>query len=391
MTLAVAKKLQLNKLINKVSTKPMQTQSVNKLIIIALLLLISLLFIGIIKNFLITLLLAAVFAALSYPLYEFLLKITKGRPSLSAAISLILLLVMVFIPLIIVSSLIIDEALYISSRAKPWIQNFIESNNSWTELVETIPYLESLQVYKNEIVEKLGATISSISSVLFQNISSITVSTLTMVLMFLIFLYSFFFFLRDGEEIMNKALYYFPLSDREERRILDQFTSVTRATLKGTVIVGIIQGSLAGFGFWVVGIEGALFWTAIMIILSIVPLIGSVLIWLPAAIILALLNQYWEAIFLIVYSSTVVSLIDNILRPKLVGRDTKMHELLIFLSTLGGIGVFGIFGFIIGPIIAALFITMLEIYGKTFNDFLPEVHPHKKPPAELSEYDEKSD
>lgn len=369
----------------------MQTQSVNKLIIIALLLLISLLFIGIIKNFLITLLLAAVFAALSYPLYEFLLKITKGRPSLSAAISLILLLVMVFIPLIIVSSLIIDEALYISSRAKPWIQNFIESNNSWTELVETIPYLESLQVYKNEIVEKLGATISSISSVLFQNISSITVSTLTMVLMFLIFLYSFFFFLRDGEEIMNKALYYFPLSDREERRILDQFTSVTRATLKGTVIVGIIQGSLAGFGFWVVGIEGALFWTAIMIILSIVPLIGSVLIWLPAAIILALLNQYWEAIFLIVYSSTVVSLIDNILRPKLVGRDTKMHELLIFLSTLGGIGVFGIFGFIIGPIIAALFITMLEIYGKTFNDFLPEVHPHKKPPAELSEYDEKSD
>ena len=155
--------------------------------------------------------------------------------------------------------------------------------------------------------------------------------------------------------------------------MLDKFRSVARATLKGTAVIGILQGGLAGLAFAVVGIPSAIFWGTIMAVLSIVPGIGTALVWGPAVIILAAGGHWIRAIGLGVFCGVVVGSIDNVLRPRLVGKDTEMHDLLILFATLGGISFFGIVGFIIGPILAALFVTIWEIYGTAFKDVLPAV------------------
>jgi predicted PurR-regulated permease PerM len=182
-----------------------------------------------------------------------------------------------------------------------------------------------------------------------------------------------FFFFKDGHKILERIFYYTPLSDEDETRMLTQFASITRATVKGTLVIGIIQGALAGIAFWAVGIEGAALWGTIMAILSIVPGIGAPLVWVPAVIILFVNGQYVKATLLLVWCGAVVTTIDNFLRPVLVGRDAKMPDLLILIGTLGGLFLFGPIGFIIGPIICGLFLTVWDIYGTTFKEVLPPV------------------
>ena len=166
-------------------------------------------------------------------------------------------------------------------------------------------------------------------------------------------------------------LYYIPLNDHDKLRILNRFTSVTRATLKGTFVIGVLQGSLNGFAFWVAGIDGALFWGACMSVLSVLPAIGSSIIWIPVVVILAAYGAFLKAILLWIFCGFLVGSLDNLLRPVMVGKDTQMHQLFILFSTLGGLSLFGIVGIIIGPVIAALFVTIWEIYGETFKHYLP--------------------
>jgi predicted PurR-regulated permease PerM len=143
--------------------------------------------------------------------------------------------------------------------------------------------------------------------------------------------------------------------------------------VKGTLVIGIIQGALAGFAFWVAGIDGSAFWGTIMAILSIVPGIGAALIWVPAVIYLMVTGQLLAGMLLFAWCAAVVGTIDNILRPILVGKDAKMPDLLILVGTLGGLFLFGPIGFIVGPIVCGLFLTVWDIYGATFKDVLPPV------------------
>ena len=216
-------------------------------------------------------------------------------------------------------------------------------------------------------------------------LSTVTLGTVSFVINTFIFLYCMFFFLIDGEKVIEKILYYLPLEDQDERRMLEKFTSVTRATIKGTLVIGVLQGSLAGLAFYVVGIGSAVFWGAIMAVLSIIPSVGSAIVWAPAAIILAATGHVAKGIGLAAFCGIVVGSLDNVLRPILVGKDTQMHELLIFLGTLGGIIMFGVVGMIIGPILAALFVTVWEIYGIAFKGVLPQVGALSSPQAKLEE------
>ncbi len=154
-----------------------------------------------------------------------------------------------------------------------------------------------------------------------------------------------------------------PLTDEDQSELLNTFVSVTRATLKGRFIVGIVQGGLAGLSFWVAGIEGVLFWSSIMAIFSIIPSVGTAIIWFPAVVFLALNGQMGAAIGVGLWCALVVGTIDNILNPILIGKDTQMPDLLVLLTTLGGLGVFGISGVIIGPIIGSLFLTAWKRWG----------------------------
>jgi predicted PurR-regulated permease PerM len=160
--------------------------------------------------------------------------------------------------------------------------------------------------------------------------------------------------------------------------MLARFTSITRATVKGTLVIGAIQGALAGVAFWVAGIGGAARWGTVITILSIIPGIGAPLVWVPVVIFLFVNGQYLTATLLLVWCGAVVGTVDNFLRPVLVGRDAKMPDLLILIGTLGGLFLFGPIGFIVGPIICGLFLTVWDIYGATFKEVLPPVtsiHP----------------
>jgi len=155
--------------------------------------------------------------------------------------------------------------------------------------------------------------------------------------------------------------------------LLERFTSVTRATVKGTLVVGVIQGALGGLGFLFVGLSGAAFWGTVMAVLSMIPAVGAALVWVPAVIYLLTVGEIVKGVILLVWSAIVVSSSDNILRPRLVGRDAKMPDLMILVSTLGGLTMFGATGIILGPILAALFLTLWDLYGEAFGQELDEV------------------
>jgi predicted PurR-regulated permease PerM len=266
--------------------------------------------------------------------------------------------------------IVASQAVKIGSNVMPWVKQLAERPSTINEWLQRFPAYDYLAAYQGIILQKAGELVGKASSILLENVSSFTFSTINTIFLFFVMLYTMFFFLKDGKELIERILHYLPLPDGVENRILDRFTSVTKATIKGTLVIGIIQGSLAGLAFAVVGIDSAVFWGTIMTVLSIIPAVGSALVWGPAVIILAITGQYMHAIGLFLFCSLLVGSIDNALRPWLVGRDTELHELMIFFGTLGGISLFGIMGFIIGPIIAALFVTLWDIYAETFSDYL---------------------
>jgi predicted PurR-regulated permease PerM len=350
----------------------MDRSALKKIIVLVIVLLISIVFISMIRTFIMAILLAGIFSAMAQPLYRRIMKWSRGRKNLAALATLLCLFLIILLPLIGLLGIVASQAIKISNEVKPWIDQWTNRPLAVDEWLRSLPLYDSLAGYQNVILQKGGEMVGKISSLLFENVSSFTFSTINTIFLFFVFLYTMFFFLKEGNQILEKIMFYLPLPDGVERRILDRFTSVTRATIKGTLVIGIIQGSLAGLAFWVVGIEGAVFWGTIMTVLSIIPAVGTALIWVPAVIYLIITGQYVQAIGLLLFCSLLVGSIDNVLRPWLVGRDTELHELMIFFGTLGGISLFGIIGFIIGPIIAALFVTVWDIYAQTFIDYLSD-------------------
>lgn len=351
----------------------MNKRSLNYTVLILLVIFISTVFLSMIRQFLMAVFLAGIFTALAHPVYRRLEDALKGRRSLASLITLLLIVLLVLVPLGALIGIITAQALKVSHSVTPWVQEKLAEPDAFSGLLSAIPHYEKVEPYQDLIFTKAGEMVGALSNYLIDNLSSVTMGTVNFFFMALILLYSMFFFLMDGDKLLSKILYYLPLEDRDERLLLKKFTSVTRATLKGTAIIGILQGALAGTAFAVAGIPSAIFWGAIMAVLSVIPGIGSALVWVPAAIILAAGGHYIKALGLALFCGLVVGSLDNLLRPRLVGKDTEMHELLILFGTLGGIVMFGVAGIIIGPIVAALFVTVWEIYGVAFADVLPEV------------------
>jgi len=351
----------------------MNSIKANQVILLLIVLFISAIFFAMIRYFLMVIVLAAIFSALAMPVFNRFDRWFKGRKSLSAAMTMFTLFLIVIIPLAVLLGIVVEQASSISSVAVPWIQQQFKEPAAFNEHLRTLPFYAELELYRENIIQKVGELVNKAGSLLFDTVSTVTYSAFNDLFLIFVFLYTMFFLLRDGRLILEKVLSYLPLTERDQHRLLDKFLSVTRATIKGSMVIGILQGTLAGVALHVAGIESAIFWGAIMSVISVLPIIGSGLVWFPAVIYLAATAHYPQAIGLLLFCALVVGQIDNILRPILVGRDTQMHALLIFFGTLGGIGLFGIFGFIIGPIIAALFMTVWEMYGETFSSFLSEM------------------
>ncbi|MFQ5890307.1 MAG: AI-2E family transporter [Gemmatimonadota bacterium] len=332
---------------------------------------ISAIFFAMIRRFLTAILLAGIFGGMTYPLYRWLLRAFRGRKALSSVTTVLIVLLLIVVPISGFLGLVASQAVQISESVGPWIERQVSQPDQLDRLFSQLPILAKLEPYQDQMMAKVGELAGRTGTLLVGLLASATKGTATFFLQLFIMLYAMFFFLIDGRSILDRILYYTPLSSEEEERMVEKFVSVARATLKGSLVIGIVQGGLAGVAFWLAGIPGAAFWGTVMAVLSIIPGVGAALVWIPAAIFLFATGRVGVGIGLSVWCAAVVGTVDNFLRPRLVGKDTKMSDLLVLLGTLGGIFLFGAIGFIIGPIVAALFVTVWDLYGEAFKDLLP--------------------
>lgn len=356
----------------------MNQDAVNKTVLALMVIAISALFFSMIHQFLMAIFLAGLFSALARPVYRRLKVIFKGHRHLASVTTLMLMIVMVLMPLMLLIGVIVGQAIDVGQSVTPWIKQTMEQPDKLSAYLQHLPFYEELVPYRETILNKAGQIVASISKWIVGGLSAATLGTANFLFMSMVFLYTMYFMQMEGDKLIRKILYYLPLDSEDENLMLDKFTSVTRATIKGTMLIGILQGGLAGGAFAIAGIDNAVFWGTVMGVLSIIPSVGSAMVWLPASIMLIAQGNVTAGVGLLIFCGLVVGSLDNVLRPILVGKDTKMHELMIFFSTLGGIMMFGIAGIFIGPLIASLFVTIWELYGIAFSDYLPEVYRTRK-------------
>ena len=342
-----------------------------KKFVLVLVLLYVAAFIALINGFLEALLLATIFSGLVYPLYKKFQKLTGERNTLSSLLTLLVSVLVVIVPLFFLLGLIADQALGITEMVAPWIANQMgDSSTTNPALPDWFPFADKLAPYSDQISTKLAELAGKIGVVMASGLAHLSGGAATFFLQLFVMLYAMFFFLISGPSLMDKVLDYLPLTKGDKEKMIEVGLSVSRATIKGTLIIGIIQGTLGGIGFAVAGIGSSVFWGAVMAVLSVLPGIGTTLVWAPAVVYLLLSGKTIAGLCLLAYCAGVVGTIDNVLRPTLVGRDSQMPDLLILLSTLGGLALFGASGLVLGPILAALFMTVLAIYSRVFADWL---------------------
>jgi len=299
----------------------------------------------------------------------------RGRESLASIVTILVFVFLLVVPLAAFLGLVTTQALQVSEAVGPWIQQQVSEPDELDRLLERLPFADALAPYDEQVTEKVGEFAGRVGGFVVSKLAAATKGTVIFLFMLFVMLYSMFFFFKDGPSLLNRILYYMPLSPEAEDRMVEKFVSVTRATIKGTLVIGLLQGALAGGAFAVVGIPASAFWGTIMAVLSILPGVGIAIVWIPGAIYLVVMGKVGAAVGLALWCALVAGTVDNLLRPRLVGRDTQMPDLLILLGTLGGLTLFGALGLIVGPIVAALFVTVWEIYGEAFKDVLPEPTP----------------
>ena len=340
-----------------------------KTTVLLLTLVVSAAFVGMVRGFLISLLLATLFSAIAYPLYERLFQRFGRRKMFASGVTIFVLLTLVLIPLLGLLGLATVEAHELSQTLVPWVQQRIETPEMIGETIpEWIPYRKQLQHPSSQVLSKVSELSGIVGGFLISGISAATTGTATFFLNLFVMLYAMFWLFQEGPPLRDKVLAFTPLPTETKHLLVDKAVGVTRATIKGTLVVGIVQGGLAGLAFAVLGIEGAIFWGIVMALLSIIPGVGTALVWIPAVIYLFACGQTWSAIGLTVWCAGLVGTIDNVLRPRLVGRDTQMTDLMVLVSMLGGLATFGAVGILLGPILGGIFVTTWEVYGYTFRD-----------------------
>lgn len=344
-------------------------------------------FLWMIQDFLSALFLAAVLAIFVFPMQIFFSKLFGGRDKIAATCTLLLTVFLVLIPLLAILALVAEQAVDVGQTFIPWVQQQIRAfrEEGFAGLPEWLPFRDNLAPYQDQIAARLGEAVSGLGGVLVGGLRRATGGVLGFVLNLVVLLFALFYLLTSGPRALKKALGLLPMQPRDRDLLAERTLSTIRATVKGTFVIAVIQGGLTGIALAVAGVPGAAFWGAIAGILSIIPGVGPPLVWLPASIWLWVNGEQVPAIALGVWGAAVVGVIDNLLRPVLVGQDAKMSDLMVLLSTLGGLTLFGAVGIIVGPVIAALFASAWFIYAQSFQGLLstPDTLPGE--PAESVE------
>jgi predicted PurR-regulated permease PerM len=366
-----------------VSSRPDTEEHFRKRFVLTLTLVLALAFLVMIRSFAEALMLGAVFSGIVYPLYRRFMASTGGRSTVAAMLTLLITLVAILLPLILLLGLVAEQAIAIAQELKPWIEQRLQNpSGNHISLPAWLPFSEDLEPYQAEMTTKAAELARKSGEFLGGSLIKLTEGTAIFFLYLFIMLYAMFYFLTDGPTLIKTITGYFPLSQGDKEKMTQVGLSVSRATIKGTLVIALIQGALGGLGFAVAGIDNYVFWAAVMAVLSVVPGIGAMLVWVPVVAYLMMTGQMGVGVGLLLWCALVVGSVDNFLRPVLVGRDTEMPDLLILLSTLGGISFFGAAGLVLGPMLAALLITVLAIYNRVFADWLDLDQPPDETPAE---------
>ena len=306
---------------------------------------------------------ATIIAIIFAPLHRRLTR-SMGRRNLATLATVALVIVVVIAPLTLVVGLLVEEAATVYQRMRSgelnfgrYFQQILDALPPWaTNLLDRFGLTDL-----GDIQDRLSAGLLRSSQFIAAQAINIGQNTFEFIVSLFIMLYLLFFLLRDGEGLFQRIVRAIPLRTDQQHALFDKFAIVVRATVKGNIVVAVLQGALGGLIFWFLGIRAPVLWGALMAVLSLLPAVGAGLVWLPVAIYFLATGAVWQGVLLIAYGVLVIGLVDNIVRPILVGQDTKMPDYVVLVATLGGIATFGLNGFVIGPLIAAMFMAAWEI------------------------------
>jgi len=325
----------------------------------------------ILQPFLVPFLIAVVLTHLFAPAYEFFLKFFR-RKGLSSALVCLLVALIIMAPIFVVLSLVIAEIQDSINNLNANPEAIKVTIENFSDRLSTLPILKLFSPGETIDQASIISAAKSFSQHALVILQGAYQGVANFIFIAFIVFFSFFYLLIDGKQLVKKIMQISPLQDKYENILIAKFNSITRATIKGTVVIGIIQGFIGSVLFFATGVASPIFFGILMTISSVIPSIGSGLIWLPIGIVMILLGHVTEGIVILLVGALVISMIDNFIRPKLVGKDTEMHPLMILFSTLGGIALFGISGFIVGPMLMSLFVALWDIYALEFKTQLDQ-------------------
>ena len=344
----------------------MITPALRRAAFLLLLALVTVAFFWIISPFFGAVFWAMVLALMFMPVHRRLCALLRGRDTLAALGTLLFCMVIVVVPMIFVVGAMVDEATSFTQRLRTGEFN---PRTYFEQIQNALPgwsrdLLGRFGLFNaQDVVDKLTAAVVQGGQALTTRALAIGQNTLMLLVDLGIMLYLLFFFLRDGRDLAQTIRRAVPMQRQHTDFLLSKFATVVRATVKGTVVVALVQGMLGGVAFAFLGIHGAVLWGVVMSVLSLLPAVGAALVWAPVAIYLIATGSMIEGLGLAAWGAGVMGMVDNLLRPILVGKETKLPDYLVLLSTIGGLSIFGVNGFLIGPAIAALFVATWALFS----------------------------
>ena len=344
----------------------MITPALRRAVFLLLLALVTVAFFWIISPFFGAVFWAMVLALMFMPVHRRLCALLRGRDTLAALGTLLFCMVIVVVPMIFVVGAMVDEATSFTQRLRTGEFN---PRTYFEQIQNALPgwsrdLLGRFGLFNaQDVVDKLTAAVVQGGQALTARALAIGQNTLMLLVNLGIMLYLLFFFLRDGRDLAQTIRRAVPMHTQHTDFLLSKFATVVRATVKGTVVVALVQGMLGGVAFAFLGIHGAVLWGVVMSVLSLLPAVGAALVWAPVAIYLIATGSMIEGLGLAAWGAGVMGMVDNLLRPILVGKETKLPDYLVLLSTIGGLSIFGVNGFLIGPAIAALFVATWALFS----------------------------
>ena len=356
--------------------RSMNNKTLSRYFFIALLIGTTVIFFRMMQVFFVPVLLDAVFVTLFYPMYEALVRLFRGRRTLASFACCFILLLGLIVPLYVVADLVAREAIDFYKNSQARLGEILQQGAAGP-----LARLQSLSVVRDLHLERIdwqsalrNAT-SSAGGFVASLINKTSRGTIQVVVLLFTTLFTMFYFFRDGRDLLRRVRALIPLDREYKNAIAARFSSVARATVKGTLLIALVQGTLSGLTLWIFGVGSPFLWGLVATVMAVVPLVGAWVVLYPAAFIQMATGHVWQGVGILLVTVIVIVNVDNVMRPRLVGQEAGMHDLMVFFSTLGGIAMFGPMGFIIGPMIAALFLSVLDIYSAEFRDHLDGTLP----------------